>query len=102
MASEEVDVEPSDASGWDRGPAASSLPPSQRVTPLPPLSAEMSGNSEALLEEISARCRRLLADLDCIAGGCVLCRCSDFLKVCIQAFSPLSLIESGTLRSLPT
>ena len=33
--------------------------------------------------------QRLLADLDCIAGGCVLCRCSDFLK---DGFGPRTII----------
>ncbi|KAK3274771.1 hypothetical protein CYMTET_17056 [Cymbomonas tetramitiformis] len=32
------------------------------------------------LQRTVARCRTLLSELDSIAGGCVLCRCSDFQK----------------------
>eukprot|EP00976_Prorocentrum_cordatum_P041992 850677-Prorocentrum_minimum.AAC.1 len=52
------------------------------VSPLGGTAAlHLPGVAESMgLEEIVQRCRRLLSDLDCVAGGCVLCRCSDFLK----------------------
>lgn len=41
-----------------------------------------AGNNDApTTADVVQRCRAVLTDLDCTAGGCVLCQCSDFLKV---------------------
>jgi hypothetical protein len=45
------------------------------------------------MANVVQRCRAVLTDLDCAAGGCVLCQCSDFLKVSASRFLEAPNIE---------
>jgi len=45
--------------------------------------------TEAQLTETLAKCRYLLTELDTVAGGCVLCRCSDFTR---EGFGPRTIL----------
>jgi len=48
-----------------------------------------AGATGGPLAGVVARCQRLLADLDTLAGGCVLCHCADFVR---HVFGPRTML----------